>query len=388
MANLNSDTEINISCSMLFALFYVIMLTVYGFGVFFLETLGLPYAEIGLTIAISAFFASILQALLGRFVDTHHYSWQKIVIILNLLIIISVLALFIIPHNWSNLIFGLIIIATGGMYPFITYSPFYYENYGIKTNFGVSRGFGSLSFTIFSLIIGFLLTFEDVMIIPLFCLAASILIIVLVYFLPDYGYEEKTANTKSLKSNILLKYPVFTLIFIASIFIMSFQNLFECYLINIMENIGGNISNVGVSNSIAAILELPVLFFFVKILNKISAKKLIIIASVFYLIRAVMIFFASDPFDIYISQILQIASFAILLPASVHFANEYVDENDQYEAQALLGATTTIGLIFANFVGGNVLQFYDINHLLLILVVLTFLGCIFSFSTLLFKKNP
>ena len=39
-------------------------------------------------------------------------------------------------------------------------------------------------------------------------------------------------------------------------------------MINIVENIGGNISDVGISNSLASVLELPVMFLFIKILNK------------------------------------------------------------------------------------------------------------------------
>lgn len=186
--------------------------------------------------------------------------------------------------------------------------------------------------------------------------------------------------------HILIKYPIFTLIFIALIFITTFQNLFECYMINVFENIGGNISNVGVANSISSVLELPVMFLFLKILNKVSAKNLIILASIFYVIRSVLIFLAVNPFEIYLSQTLQLVTFAIILPASVHFTNELVDENDQYEAQAFLGATITIGLIFATVLGGDILQFYDINILLLMLVVLTVFGSIFALTTLLFNE--
>ena len=168
---------------------------------------------------------------------------------------------------------------------------------------------------------------------------------------------------------------------------MTFQNIFECYLINIIENIGGNISNVGISNSLASVLELPVMFLFIKILNKVSAKNLIILSSFFYIVRSLIIFFAQNPFDIYVAQVLQIVTYALIAPASVHLTTEIVDEEDQYEAQAFLGATVTIGLIFANFIGGNILQLYDVNILLIVLVALTVLGSIFAFSTLFFKNN-
>ena len=188
--------------------------------------------------------------------------------------------MFLLQNVWCSLMFSVMIIVSGVMYPFINYSPFYYENHGVETNFGVALGFGSLSFSIFASVIGFMLTDFNVMIIPLFSLVSAILMIIVIYWLPYYGYDSRTKNNTSFKNNILTKYPLFTIILIAMTLMMTFQNIFECYLINIIENIGGNISNVGISNSLASVLELPVMFLFIKILNKVSAKNLIILESV------------------------------------------------------------------------------------------------------------
>ncbi|WP_407422602.1 hypothetical protein [Methanobrevibacter sp.] len=43
-------------------------------------------------------------------------------------------------------------------------------------------------------------------------------------------------------------------------------------------------------------------------------------------------------------------------------------------------------IIFANLIGGNILQLYDVHLLLVILVILTVIGCIFAFATLKFDK--
>lgn len=380
------NRKTNICCYLLFGLLFIIILTVYGYGVYFLKNLGLSYVDIGTTIAISALLASILQPILGRIADTYHYPWQRILLILNLILIISILSMFILPNNHSYLMFALMIIASGCMYPFITYSPFYYEHHGIKTNFGVARGFGSLTFTVFALIIGFALRDMNFMVIPLFSLASSIMMMIIICLLPDYGYKDNFEK-RDFRKNIFSKYPVFTLFLVSLIFLMTFQNLFECYMINIIENVGGNISNVGISNSLAAVLELPVMFFFIKILDKADAKKLIIIASLFYIVRSIMICFAQDIVIIYLSQILQMLTFALIVPASVHLTNDMIKDNDQYEAQAFLGATVTVGLIFANFIGGNVLQLYGIDVLLQVLVLLTVLGSVFALITLAFNDK-
>lgn len=381
---MKNEIKTNIGCYLLFGLFFIILLTIFGYGVYFLKNLGLSYVDIGTTIGLSALLSSILQPILGRVVDANHYSWQKIVIILNIIIIISILLMFIIPNQYCHLMFAMIIIASGCMYPFINYSPFYYENHGVETNFGVARGFGSLAFTLFSCIIGFILTSANFMIMPMFPLASSVIMILVISLLPDYGYERKSVQ-RDFKKNIFRKYPVFIFIIILMVLIMTFQNLFECYMINIIENIGGNIANVGISNSIASVLELPVMFLFIKILDKVSSKKLIAIACIFYVIRSLMIYLATDITAIYISQILQMLTFAIIVPASVHFTKDLIDEDDQYEAQAFLGGTVTLGLILANFIGGAILQSYDINVLLIALVALTIMASVFALITFAFK---
>lgn len=76
--------RINIGCYLLFGLLFIIMLTIQGYGVYFLTKLGISYMGIGVTIGISALISSILQPILGRIVDTYHFSWQKILILLNL----------------------------------------------------------------------------------------------------------------------------------------------------------------------------------------------------------------------------------------------------------------------------------------------------------------
>lgn len=184
MVTLENKNKINCCCYLLFALFFIIFLTIYSYGVFFLNNLGISYSYIGLIIGISALFASILQPLLGRAVDIHHFSWQKILVFLNIVIIIAVLAMFLLQNVWCSVMFSIMIIVSGVMYPFINYSPFYYEHHGAETNFGVARGFGSLSFSIFASVIGFMLTDFNIMIIPLFSLVSAILMIIVIHLLP------------------------------------------------------------------------------------------------------------------------------------------------------------------------------------------------------------
>ncbi|MBR0059240.1 MAG: MFS transporter [Methanobrevibacter sp.] len=364
----NNINRINLSCYALYVFYALLTLTILGYGVYFLQNFGFEYIEIGMAIGISALISSIVQPLIGRFADIKHYSWKSILIILSIIMFLASLGLFFAPKFLFIYLFCLMVIVLGCMYPFLNNAVFYYEHHGVKTNYEVSRGFGLLSYMIFAALVGLILVGSNIMIINVFSLVASVSMILIVVFLPYYGYsidESVKDKSKSFKNNVLFKYPVFTLAFISVSFFMIFHQGFMCYMINIFTNVGGNIADVSFANSLGALLELPAMFLFAHILKKVSLRNLIILASVLYVVRSLVILTAQNPLGIYISLILHMFTFAIIIPASVHLTDEIISEEDKNEGQAFMGSTLTIGIIFANLIGGNILQLYDVNLLLL-----------------------
>lgn len=396
---IDSLNKINIYCYSFFALYAIITLSVFGYGVYFLQELNYSYLAIGVTIGISALIASIIQPFIGRLADIRHYSWKNILIVLNIILLISSLGVYIAPHNLLILLFGLMIIVFGCMYSFINQAVFYYEKHGTKTNFGVSRGFGSLTYMIFASLVGIFLAESGVMLINALSTIAAIIMLLVLYLAPYYDDDidvndnanivrnKNRQKRKRLKNNVIFKYPIFGLVFLSVTALMIFHDIFTGYMIAIFQNVGGNITDVAFGNSIAAFLELPTMFLFAKLLKRISAQKLLLIASIFYLIRSILVLTASDILGIYISLTLQMVSFAIMIPASIHITDELIREEDKYQGQAFMGVTQTIGIIFANFLGGHILHSYSVNLLLVILVIISVIGCIFAFSALLAGKK-
>lgn len=378
--------KINVFFWILYAIYAIFTLDIFGYGVYFLNHLGFEYVEIGLAIGISALIASIIQPLIGRLADIKQYSWRDILIVLTVIMIVASFGIFIAPKNLLIFLFSLMVIIVGCVYPFLNSGVFYYENYGIETNFGVSRGFASLSYMIFAAITGFILVGNNVMVINVFTAISAIVMIIILYLFPYYGSSITVKNeSKGLKNNVLFRYPLFTLIFISVTLFMIFNSLFMCYLINIFENVGGNISDVAFANSLGALLELPTMFLFTRILKRVSANKLLIGATLLYVVRSFMVLTAQNTMEIYISILLQMFTYAIIIPASVHLTDEMMHDEDKNEGQAFIGATITIGLIFANLLGGNLMQFFDVGLLLVALVVISVLGSLFALATLKVK---
>ncbi|MDO4404996.1 MAG: MFS transporter, partial [Atopobiaceae bacterium] len=103
---------------------------------------------------------------------------------------------------------------------------------------------------------------------------------------------------------------------------------------------------------IAAMLELPTMFAFSLILQRLGVNKILMFASVMYSIKHVVTLMAANVPMFYGAMALQVVSYALLVPATVYFANEHVAEEDRNKGQAVFAASSSIGGLLASFLGG------------------------------------
>ena len=69
-------------------------------------------------------------------------------------------------------------------------------------------------------------------------------------------------------------------------------------------------------------------------------------------------------------------SYAIIIPASVYFADEYIESEDRNQGQAIMGAAGTIGGLFASFIGGILLSVLSVRTTLYVGMAVAVLGAI------------
>ena len=141
------------------------------------------------------------------------------------------------------------------------------------------------------------------------------------------------------------------------IFIFTFQNLFSADLINIVNGVGGDNKIFGIATAIAAIVELPVMFFFTKIMKKFSPQFLIVVAAVFYIIRSVLFVVAGNIVIVYIAQVLQAFTYAIIVPSMVYLSDITMEESDKNKGQTIMGMTISIGTIVGFFLEGRLFKY-------------------------------
>ena len=407
MSNEKSGKILTIKYALLQGSYWMSFCAVYNFATVYLLSKSFSSKEVGVMLAVINIFAAVLQPLVANFADQ-----TKRISLKNLVALIALIILFIavILPAASN-----ILLATGILFflvctlmvtiqPLINSLGMEYIGRGIPVDFGIARSMGSLSYAITSFVLGNLIEKNGTSILPYsyIIIFALILIFAYTYKLPKttpnpLPHEEKTlsAYAESIEvvemitdtgatgfSAYFRKYRKFGLYLVGLVFLFTCFNLFNIYMIKIIENVGGNKANLGTAIALAAILELPVMFSFTKILRRFNNTTLLKISVVILSLKAIATLFAKSIGMIYFAQAFQLLSYAIFIPASIHYVGQIMDLKDRIKGQAFTSVTMTLGGVTGSLLGGWLLSATSIYNMLLLGTFLSLIGSVIAYLSI------
>ena len=365
-----------------------------GFIAFYLQGNGFGNSMIGVITAVFCLVAVILQPMAGNLCDRIKIlTWKRMIILLGLPYVLICIMLFSVKERWLiAVLFGSMYIIASIYLPMINTALFAYEREGIKLNFGVARGMGSAMYAIMALIIGNMALRFGTKIIPASGLIIMVLLLCVVSTMPPTKksvFESEEYRQTNIIS-FIRKYPYFSVMLLAVLFIFFSHNIIGTYLLQIVQYLGGNSSNLGTAMFIQAVVEIPVLFTFSFIMKKIKVGNLMILACAGYILRAVLYFVSINIGMIYITQLSQICSFAIIAAASVYFTGTSVREEDHATGQAFMTGMMSAGTVLGSLFGGAILDYVGMRALLSVNILLSVIGtgiAICSVRMMRIKKN-
>lgn len=388
------DKKINIQYILLQGLYWMMFCPSAGFIAFYLQGNGFGNSMIGVITAVFCLVAVILQPMAGNLCDRIKIlTWKRMIILLGLPYVLICIMMFIVKERWLiAVLFGSMYIIASIYLPMINTALFAYEREGIKLNFGVARGMGSAMYAIMALLIGNMALRFGTKIIPASGLIIMALLLCVVSTMPP---TKKSAlqSVEYEQTNVIgfiKKYPYFSVMLLAVLFIFFSHNIIGTYLLQIVQSLGGNSSNLGTAMFIQAVVEIPVLFTFSFIMKKIKVGNLMIIACAGYILRAVLYFMSVNIGMIYITQLSQICSFAIMAAASVYFTGTAVREEDHATGQSFMSGMMSAGTVLGSLFGGAILDYMGMRALLSVNILLSVIGtgiAIYSVRMMRIKKN-
>lgn len=389
--------QLTLRYSYIQASYWICQCAINSFAAIFLQSKNFNNTQIGIVLALAAILSIVLQPVIASFADkAKTMSLRIIILLLMSTVFLLTILLYVLPDTF---VFVSVIFVVVNAIQF-TLNPLYnslaleYMNKGVPMNYGLARGMGSITFAVMSSSLGYVVShFGAEVILPVFLIGYSLSILATYVFkvtipenllkaIPKRNTDGGDSADTSVEEptgifTFFIKYKMFVLFLLGVAMLFYSHSLINTYLINIMENVGGTSSDMGISLSIAAALELPTMALFIYIVKKIKCSNLLKIGAFFFFVKALVTWIAPNVFMIHFSQAFQLFAFALFTPASIYYVNDLVSEKDRVKGQSLLGAAYLgIAGTVANVTGGRILDTFGVSEMLLLGTVVTAVGVV------------
>lgn len=381
------------------ATYWMAYAVISSFASAYLLDRGYTNSEIGLILAVGSIVAVFLQPFMADFADrAKKISLIGITQVATIFIMGMMLICFVMDKASIALsvIFVMMIAWHTALQPLFNSLTFKLEESGHKINFGVCRAMGSLGYSLLCAVLGTLAETFGTQILPLTGEVTLLMLLITLCLTKSHFKKackmrgeldseqdkvEVVSETLEEQEEINLiqfikRNKLFLLVNIGVAGIFFSNSIFNSFMLQIVENIGGNSEDMGRILAVMAFLEIPPMFLFERVHRKVSCKRLLQLGAICFTLKILCATIADSMFMVYVAQLFQLTSFGIFLPAMVSFIDEIMEKGEAVKGQALYTIVTTVAAIFASLVGGVILDVSGASSLLWISTIITGAGAI------------
>ena len=361
------------------ATYFSAFCTVHACAAVFLLGNGFTNTEVGVLLALANILSAIAQPVIAGIIDKQGALTNRRFILISVLVILAGSVILLFTENNKFLIFpifALIYMIQFAYQPVMTALCFEYQKAGCSIMYGLARGLGSASFAVTSAFIGGLIEDHGIRILLYINIAVMALSAILIFTFKKpvvkavpsgedaaSGDAEKAARSSSFPA-FIKAYPAFSL-FLAGVICFFFaHNMINDFMIQIIRNLGGAEKELGYANFLQAILELPVMAMIGLILKKFTSRALLLFSGVAFLVKIIILIFATNMGHMYLSQSCQLFAYAVFIPAAAYYVSKTMADHDQVKGQAFVTSAITIGGVFSNLISGVILDNLGIRPML------------------------
>ena len=363
-----------------------------GFAIVFLKSLSYSNFEAGIIVALSSLCGTLIGMVLSSLIDRKENITSKtfpfpMIIVQGLMLgILLVMAKADLFTGIVYIIYSLIVTALGSLL-IKMYVDLNHQGYFV--NYSFSRGIGSLSYVIVSLILGRLLSSFSERTILYVGLAVTVVELVTVGIVSGYIDKTETEDVVTSSGSSLFEFMrnnrSYMMIIIGAILMFYSHCILTSFTINIVTDLGGNAGTVGYMTGFMASMEIPVALFYSRMFT--DHKKALIIASISMSVKAIAVALAFNIPLLFMALILQAPSFALYITCIVPFVEENVAYEDSAKAQSLAFSSMHMTSILASIIGGFLFDHISVRNNLYISTAITILGSLLILYTLKKEKN-
>ena len=357
-----------------------------AFATTYLLGRGMAPGLAGALLACAGLLACLIQPFMASYADrAKTFVLPRMMIGLSLLCILCFSLQLVpgLPLLAAGILYVLGVWCGDAMAPLVNALCVACNDAGYTVNFGIARGLGSAASAVGALSLGHIIAkLGNTWMFALF-IGLEIVSMVAIAGFPKLPKTLPIQGSKANSSTIgefFAKYRWFSLSLLGIGFLAMFHCMIENYMIAIMQRLGGDSSHVGTALFIACISGAPVIFCFQFFRRRCKVATLMLISAFSFLAKAVLVYFARSITAIYLIQLMQTCTYAILCPAQVYYASEKIHISDMVKGQAFLTAVFALGCSAGSFLGGQLLN-YSVDMMLLAGIATALIGTVILLLT-------
>ena len=332
-----------------------------GFIAIFLQYLGLSNTEIGIVTGISCISTIFISPFISSLVDRiKNFTIKKLTVYITVGvgIVYLILSFIKMPAFMAMILYILMYALMLSTVPLLTMIAMNYINDGLYVNFGLARGIGSASWAASAFVFGQVISFVDPWILSIGYFFFIALALILLYTMPEQKNVKATKEKQGSVLQVIKNYKILFFLLLGFCFMFAGATTIGTYLINIVTNLGGNTSLYGV------------------------CVTLIVLASVFYLLRNFTICLAPNLIILIIGMMFQGLSYGLFTGVITYYVTYNLDAKDQLAGQTLIGIMTSgIGSTLGNVLGGILQDTFGLDYMFMFIYIVTITGALIIFTT-------
>lgn len=407
---------LNIEYSCIHGTYWMFYGVVSSFASVFLLAKGFSNWNIGVTLAVANVLAVVLQPVVADIADrAKKLSIIGISQILTVMMMVVTVGMFAFSGSMIALavVFIVLIAWHTVLQPLFNTLTFILEEAGVHINFGIARSMGSLAYSALLAVLGTIVENYGVMSLPITGEIILVMMLVsLVVTKRSYDKGKKlfakgtaSAQTKEEADAGGLQTPAesadalceeesinlvqfikrnkfFFLVNVGVIGLYFSNSVLNNYMMQIVDVVGGTSEDMGRILSVMAFCEIPTMVCFDLLRKKFSCQLMMKVAAVGFTVKIALCWLANSVTMILLAQFVQLVSFALFLPAMVHFIDEIMSKGEAVKGQALFTTMITITTVISSLVGGAILDMSGAKMLTFIATIATAVGALIIIATI------
>lgn len=364
---MTSARKLNIEYALLQGFYWMGYCTCVSYAAVFLQYRGYSNTVLGLVIALGSCGGLLLSPVTADIVDRSKridvYGMLFAMLVCQFGILFAVSRLSGLLLSAAYCIYIAVFVSVN---PLLTQLVVEIESTGNKVNYGIARGTGSLCYAPFALVLGNLMTASGPDIMPLLSAVLTVIVaaelLILKLSVKRLKSEAGVSAVYSASADVrregvdllhfFSKYRRFTVLLAGIALIFFAHSIVNSFMINIVHNIGGDTSDLGIITALGAFSEIPMMFLFDRITRRVRCGSVIRFAAIFFAVKSVLYAVSGSVTALTLTHMLQMFSYAVIIPALVRYVTLTIDPADSAKGQSLSYNMTTLGAVLANLFGG------------------------------------